>query len=229
MRNLPVKIILLFAFLVLNSPAYAAPCYGTHLPEKNKFSVGLENYSLFKRYLENEQGKVRSQQEFLIVSYGVFDWLSIDLKGGAGYIKQEPVGSDRIDYRTNFAGGYGFRLKFYDKEKIKMVFGFQHISIHPKSTHVASVKNKAVLDDWQVSLLASYSFSKLTPYLGTRWSRVDYIHWVSDSRKRVMSDMTKDIGLIVGCDVPLVKNIRANIEGQFLDSEAFAFSLNYDF
>jgi len=278
MRNVPIKIkklkiktqnfgflfvILIFAFYILIFDCYAAPCYGTKMPEKNKFFVGVGTHTIFKRYLEDEFGKLRSAQNFLLVSYGVFNWLSIDLKGGAGNIKQHPVGSDEVDYPTNFAGGYGFRLKLYDgkssnaarnnestaiKNKLangaKIVFGFQHISVHPKSIHLGTVKNRAILDDWQVSLLASRDFSrksgippaikqwagkKLTPYLGTRWSRVDYIHRVDDSRKRKMSDLTKSIGLIYGLDIAVTERIWINLEGGAFDSEALAGSINFKF
>jgi hypothetical protein len=199
------------------------------MPEKNKFFAGLQSHSIFKRYLEDDYGKLRSTQYFLLVSYGVFDWLSIDLKGGAGNIKQHPLGSDEIDYTSNFAGGYGFRLRFFDKNDYKMVFGFQHISVHPKSTHLGDVKNSAILDDWQVSLLVSRDFKRFTPYMGTRWSRVDYIHNVLGERKRRMSDLTKDMGVILGCDIPLTARTWINLEGQALDSEAAAVSLNFSF
>ncbi len=215
--------------LTTHNYCYAAPCYGTKMPEKKEFFIGFQTHTIFKRYLEDEYGKVRSFQNFLLISYGVYDWLSIDLKGGAGNIKQHPLGSDEVDYPSNFAGGYGFRLKLYDDKKIKTVFGFQHISIHPKSIHLGTVKNRAILDDWQVSLLASRDFKKVTPYLGTRWSRIDYIHTVSDSRKRVMSDSTKSIGFIFGLDLPLTKQTWINLEGQAFDSEAVSFSMNFSF
>jgi len=233
---------MLLSGLVTNG--YAAPCYGTKMPQKKEFFTGLQTHAIFKRYLEDEYGKTRSFQNFLLISYGVYDWLCVDLKGGAGNIKQHPVGSDEVDYSSNFAGGYGFRLKLYDGKKIKTVFGFQHISIHPKSTHLGTVKNMAILDDWQVSLLVSYDFSrksgippsikqwageKATPYLGTRWSRIDYIHTALDSRKRKMSDLTKSIGFVFGLDLPVTKNAWLNLEGQLFDSEAVAFSLNFSF
>ncbi|MDD4980509.1 MAG: hypothetical protein PHC54_04460 [Candidatus Omnitrophica bacterium] len=214
------------------------------MPEKKEFFTGVQTHTIFKRYLENEYGKVRSFQNFLLLSYGVYDWLSIDLKGGAGNIKQRPTTSDEVDYRTGFAGGYGLRLRLYDKGNLKMVFGFQHISVHPKSTHLGTVKNQAILDDWQASLLVSYDFSrksgippsikqwagkKFTPYLGTRWSRIDYIHTVAGDKKRKMSDRTKSIGLILGLDLPLTQKTWVNLEGQLFDSEAVAFSLNYSF
>jgi len=224
------KLILILIFIFFLVPSlYAAPCYGTRLPSKKEFFIGVQTYSIFKRYLEDEFGRLRSTQHFMLLSYGVFDWFSIDLKGGSGNVKQHPVGSDEVDYTSNFAGGYGFRLKIYDKKTLKIAFGFQHISIHPKSTHLGNVKHKAILDDWQISLLASYDFKKFTPYLGTRWSRIDYIHTRLDTRKRKMSDLTKSVGLILGLDIPVTKKVWLNLEGQLFDSEAFALSLNYGF
>lgn len=222
-----IFVILLTLFFMRASSA--APCYGTNLPGQKKFSVGVEAYSIFQRYLEREFGEVRSSQYFLLLSYGVTDWFSIDLKGGAGNIKQRPRSSDEIEYESSFAGGYGYRLKFFDAHNYKAVFGFQHISVHPKSTRLGSIRHKAILDDWQYSLLLSRGFPKITPYLGTRWSRVDYIHNNDGERKRAMSDLTKQIGLVVGCDIPFAQKMRINLEGQFLDCTAGAVSVNYVF
>lgn len=224
------KIIFCFLSIVLfQSAANAAPCYGTKLPQKNKLFAMVESHSLFKRQLENSFGKMRSQQEFYGMSYGIFDWLSIDLKAGAGNIKQHPQDANEVDYSASFAGGYGLRLKFFDKDNFKAVLGFQHISVHPKHTYVNGVKNRAILDDWQWSILGSYSFKWLTPYLGTRWSRVDYIHWIGEDRKRHMSAGDREIGLIYGLDIPFTQKIWLNLEGSSFDSDAFSCSLNYSF
>jgi len=208
---------------------YAAPCYGTKMPKENNFFLGAQTHSIFKRYLEDEYGKLRSTQHLFLLSYGVFNWLSIDLKAGSSNIKQHPVGSDEVDYNSNFSGGYGFRLRLYEKNNLKAVFGFQHISVHPKSRHLGDVKNEAILDDWQWSILASYDFKRIMPYLGTKWSRVDYIHKVEDNRKRRMSDLTKDIGLVLGLDFSLSERTWFNLEGQLFDGEALAVSFNYSF
>ena len=226
MRKISLLFILIFCW-VLSS--YAAPCYGTRMPGKKEFTTGLQTHSIFKRYLENGYGKLRSTQRFFLLSYGVYDWLSIDLKGGAGNIKQHPLGSDELDYSSSFAGGYGFRLKLYEQKKIKMVSGFQHISVHSRELHLGDTEHKAILDDWQFSFLVSRDFFKVTPYLGTRWSRLDYIHRSAGDRKRVMSDLTKGIGLIVGLDLPVTERVWFNLEGQFFDSGALAFSANYSF
>jgi len=215
--------------ILMTCNTYAAPCYGTTMPKQKEIDAGLQYYSIFKRYQEREAGKLRSGQEFVLFSYGVFDWLSIDAKGGAGFIKQHPLGRDEIDYPTFLGGGYGFRLRLYEKEKVKAVFGFQHISVHPYSIYAGGVKHKAVLDDWQVSALASYALGKFTPYLGTRWSRAGYIHWVDGQRDLVKSDLTKSWGLIAGLDIPLSSKMWVNIEGSWFDSDAAALSLNYRF
>jgi hypothetical protein len=199
------------------------------MPDKNKIFMGLQSHNILKRSLEGDYGKLRSTQEFFLLSYGVFDWLSIDLKGGCGNIRQRSPGSDRLSYPTFMGGGYGFRLKVYGQERIKTVVGFQHISIHPRRIYVGSVKHKAVLDDWQVSALASYDFKSVTPYLGVKWSRCDYIHWQDGERNRVKSASGKSVGLALGLDIPFAKQFWVNLEGQFIDTEACSFSLNYGF
>jgi hypothetical protein len=222
----------LLCFLIcfcIFSLSYAAPCYGTKMPQKNHFFTGLQTYAVLSRRLEKDYGKIRSLQNFFLLSYGVFDWLSIDLKGGAGNIKQRPEAGSKLNYSAYLGGGYGFRLRLYDRDKTKMVFGFQHISVHPQTVVVNGSKNKAVLDDWQFSFLVSHDFFKLTPYIGTRWSRMDNIHWVDGVRKREKSDLGKSVGLIVGMDIPVSKNIWFNIEGQFFDTTAISGSLNLAF
>lgn len=226
-----MKKVLLFVLICfcLTNLSYAAPCYGPKMPERKQFFVGLQTYSVFKRPLEKNYGNIRSLQNFFLLSYGVFDWFSIDLKGGAGDIKQrDRVGSD-INYSTFLAGGYGFRARIYNGEKTKIIFGFQHISVHPATESVDGSKHKAVLDDWQFSLLASYDFGVLTPYIGTRWSRMDNIHWIDNNRKREKSELDKSVGLIIGADIPMGKKIWLNLEGQFFDATAVAGSLNFAF
>ena len=220
--------IIVILFLVFYS-VYSAPCYGTKSPEKGEFFGGFQSHSILNRHLEAEYGEVRSTQHFFQLSYGIYDWLSLDLKAGLGNIKQHPLGSDEIDYPSAFAGGYGFRIKFYDTEKIKMVFGFHHISVHPEFIHVDDQKNKAILDDWQLSLLASYTYNKIVPYGGLKWSRLDYIHWIGDDRSRRMSNLAQSLGIVCGLDIPLNKKLWINVEGQFIETEALSISLNFAF
>ncbi len=228
MNKLFAAILMLAAFFTPVS-AYAAPCYGTKMPAKSEFFSGLEAYLLFERNLEKDEGKIRSSQSFFLISYGIFDWLSLDLKIGAGGIKRYGAADDNINYSAKFDGGYGFRVKLYEKEKIKFVGGFQHISVHPFTVKLNNKKYKAVLDDWQASLLGSYDFSCITPYIGTRLSRTDYINWINDKRKRTMSDTGKSVGLIAGANIPVAEKMWLNVEASFFDSDALAVSLNARF
>ncbi|MCX5714283.1 MAG: hypothetical protein NT033_05640 [Candidatus Omnitrophica bacterium] len=199
------------------------------MPEKKEIFAGLQSHIIYNKDLEGESGKLRSTQEFFLLSYGVYDWLSLDLKGGLGNIQKHSSVSEDIDYPTYLAGGYGFRVRLYQANNKKAVFGFQHISVHPKTVSVEGSKNKVVLDDWQFSLLGSYDFKKITPYLGVRWSRVGYIHWKDKDRQLVKSDLTKDVGLILGFDLPVTEKIWVNLEGGLVDGEAASLSINYRF
>lgn len=208
---------------------FGAPCYGTKMPPKNNLFGGLESQSILDKELENNYGNVRSNQGFFLLSYGLADWLALDLKGGLGNIRQHPVGADEIDYSSSFAGGYGFRLRVFDDKKIKAVYGFQHISVHPYSSELNNQNNKAVLDDWQTSFLISYYLGKITPYLGLKAGRVDYIHWVEENRKRKMSSLAHCLGLVTGLDLTLTDKTWLNLEGQFIDGEAISFRYNFAF
>ncbi|OGX28459.1 MAG: hypothetical protein A2705_03585 [Omnitrophica WOR_2 bacterium RIFCSPHIGHO2_01_FULL_52_10] len=220
----------------LAAPCAAAPVYGTRLPEKRHLVVGGQTHAVRNRDLEDARGEMSSLQHFLLLSFGITDWLSLDLKGGAGDIEQDPPGGslpadngNKIEYPAFVGGGYGFRVRLYNDERVKAVFGFQHISIHPYSVFIGNTKNKAVLDDWQFSLLGSYDLKWLTPYAGAKWSRMDYLHWEEDFRKRKQSDLDKSAGLVVGMDIPFGRRMWLNAEGQFLDSQAVAVSVNYQF
>jgi hypothetical protein len=224
------KILLCFLMcFCISSAGYAAPCYGPKMPEKKHFFTGLQTYSVFKRVLGKDYGKIRSLQNFFLLSCGIFDWLSIDLKGGAGNVKQRTRAGDGINCSTYLGGGYGFRIRLYNSEKTKMLLGFQHISVHPYTASIDSSKHKAVLDDWQFSFLISRAFCGISPYIGTRWSRMDDIHWINTVRKLEKSDLDKSVGLIIGTDIPLSKKVWFNLEGQFFDATAVAGSLNFAF
>jgi hypothetical protein len=217
---------LYFAFIPALS--FAAPTYGPQMPSQQHFFAGLQTYDVMKRTLEGDYGKMHSLQDFFLISYGVFDWLSLDLKGGLGNVRQRAAGPD-INYPTFLGGGYGFRLRLYDHERTKIVFGFQHISVHPYTVSIGGSKNKVVLDDWQFPLLVSHEFFNLRPYIGARWSWMNQIHWTNDVRKLEKSQPGKSVGLIAGTDIPLNKRVWFNIEGQFYDATAVTGSVNFSF
>ncbi|MCM8757596.1 MAG: hypothetical protein NC900_05825 [Candidatus Omnitrophica bacterium] len=229
LRKKLILIVLFVSILFYAKRIYSAPCYGPHMPKEKSFVIGVQSHTILKRYLEDEFGKIRSLQNFILLSYGIRDWLCLDLKGGSGYIKQHPLNKDELDYSTGFAGGYGFRLRLYDQNNKKIIFGFQHISAHPKKVSSDNQKNEAILDDWQSSLLFSCEIMKFSPYIGTKYSRLDYIHRWDGQRKRRNSDLTKSLGLILGLDFNIDGRYWVNLETQFFDVEAFSLSINFSF
>jgi opacity protein-like surface antigen len=218
----------LFLCVSLSMPVYAAPCYGTKMPDRGEFFSGLEGYYI-QRGLKKGQGKVKSLQSFFLISYGLLDCFSIDLKIGSGGIKKYDGAQDNVDYCAGFDGGYGFRVRFLEKDKVKLTGGFQHISVHPFTTKINGKKYKAVLDDWQGSVLASYDLSFMLPYIGARLSRTDYINWIDNNRKRHMSDLGKSVGLILGADFNITEKMWLNIETSFFEAKSLALSLNARF
>jgi len=230
-----IKLIVALSFLIFSfyfaPDVAAAPAYGTMLPNEGEFFLGYESYNLLDRDLEANHGSVRSNQHFILITYGFRDWFSIDLKGGVGNIKQHPENATEIDYLSSFAGGYGFRIKLVDENEadFSAVFGLQHISVHPHGTRVNAIKHQAILDDWQASLLFSKKVGKIVPYLGPKISRVDYIHWEADERKRRTSDLTEGIGIIAGVDLPFLFDSWLNFEGHFIDEKAVSTAIIHKF
>ncbi len=216
-------------FILIAKNTYSAPCYGSKMPEKGQIFFGIQNYTVMKRYLDKDYGNIDSMQEFILISYGLLDWLTLDLKGGAGrIIHHSPIGAEKR-YPTFMAGGYGLRINLYEKEKIKTVLGLHHISVHPYSIEINNTKYKAVLDNWQVSLLASCRFNKITPYIGIKFSRMDYINWIDGQRKLKKSEPDKNLGCVIGMDIPINKHLWFNVECQMIDVTAIATSLNFHF
>lgn len=209
---------------------FAVPCYGTHMPGKKKFFGGVEYNYIIKRELEHDHGRVKNPDQFLMVSYGIFDWLSLDLKGGSGkiYYKDSEYGDQ--EFATSFAGGYGFRIRLWQNKNkdIKVVTGFQHISVHPKRVHSADGRYSIVIDEWQGSCLGSVRIKQFDPYLGFKYETFDLIRWLKDAnRKRYKSE--DNWGLVLGTDFWLKKNIKLNLECHFLDEKAASVSLTREF
>ncbi len=224
-------IIMLKLVLFMSGEVFAAPAYGTHMPEKKHWTCGLEGNFIIDRNLDNDEGGTNGGRYFFTCSYGIFSWLSFDGKIGVGDVSWDrTMGSNDINYSTNFAGGYGFRIKGFENERfgIKSVAGFQHISVHPDPKNQDGNKNESIIDDWQGSALISKDIGDVVPYLGGRYGTLDFIRRTNEvDRKRIKSE--KIFGLIVGLDYWLNERTKINLEGTFLDGEELAIGITRDF
>jgi hypothetical protein len=228
-----MRIIVILAVIMFGqsncSPVFAAPCYGTGMPNKDKASIGLQENAAYKKTLKADYGQIDSQQTFFLLSWGFAYWFCFDGKIGMGDLKYHPRAGQNIYYKKGFAGGYGFRVKAYDQEKNRVVFGFQHISVHPFANRVDDIRHKAIFDDWQFSFLVSHDFSKITPYIGIKAERADYLRWINKSQARNRGYMGKSAGLVLGFDLPVSKKVCFNIEGQFFNGKAGSAAIKYDY
>jgi hypothetical protein len=207
--------------------SFSAPCYGTDMPKKGQWYKGFESNIVLERELEEPYGEIEANQYFIDLSYGLKSWLSLDGKLGIGDFTYRPDNSYKIDYDTNFAGGYGFRIRVFQQERynLKGVLGFQHVSLHPGAENINNDKNEAILDDWQLSGLISKGFGFLTPYAGCKFSKCYLVHKVNeDTRKRRESD-EPSLGIVLGADVSIRKDWKINLEGRFIDETAFSLGL----
>ncbi|MBN3038073.1 MAG: hypothetical protein JW869_01490 [Candidatus Omnitrophica bacterium] len=227
-------IIITFTILLSLFPqiSYTAPTNGTYFPEQGKSEAGYEYNYMHKRQLRRDYGALRIRDHFYVCSVGVFDWLAVNGKIGLGDIRHtDDIHRPQIDYEPGFAGGYGFRIKAYeDKEKkLSLIFGFQHISVHPLDEEMEEDKFEGVADDQHVSAIIAKEFTNFTAYAGIRGAECDIIYGVNgQARKRRTSK--KFFGVTSGVDIYLFDHkMRLNFEGRFIDETAVSTTITYLF
>jgi len=210
--------------------SYAAPAYGTDVPEKGKISMGYQANLVFKHRLSDDHGNLRSYQHFLDLSYGALDWFTFDGKLGVGDLRQ--TGGDRpdINYGTSFAGGYGFRILLWNRtaDKTRVTFGFHHTSVHPTDEINGGNKYETFLDDWQLDLLGSKKFGKFEPFFGGKASKFDQGYRINQDERQRLSPKYYG-GLIFGCGFDLRKDLTLKVEGHIIDEDSLSAGLYYKY
>ena len=226
------KAISLLLVCLLISPCliYAAPTDGTNIPYKGKYITGYQNNIIFKHDLADSYGNIKSDQHFYTLSYGVFDWLTLDGKIGFGDVREKGGDHPKVDHHYGFAGGYGFRLRvlYDDKNKVRIVTGFQHTSTHPASRDLNGDKREAIYEDWQASLVSSKDIGRITPFAGAKLSYGDLIQKTNEIDRKVRPPAYY-AGVIIGCDIRLTKNTYIGVEGHFIDETSLSSGIYYTF
>jgi len=210
----------------------AASSNGTRFPAQGRIEAGYEYLNMFRRPLGRSYGVLKTRDHFFTLSVGVFDWLSVDGKIGMG--DQTATGGahlPKLEFNDGFAGGYGLRIKVFEHEpsRLKLIFGAQHISVHPCDRSINGDKYETFLDDWQVSGVASSRFKALNPYVGMKLSDCEFVYKINKhDKKRRYSKY--HLGFIVGTDLFFFEDrIRINLEGRFFDETALSTGIAYLF
>jgi len=216
--------------IFLEKDALPAPSNGSRMPPKGRPEVGYEYNVMFGRTLDRSYGTAKTQDYFLTLSIGIFDWLSFDGKIGFGDITVASSSHlPRLEFNTGFAGGYGFRIKAYENKKLdlKCIIGFQHISVHPQNRSAGDDKYESFLDDWQISGIVSKRIKFMNPYLGIKGSDCEFVYKINKhDKKRRYSRY--HIGLIFGSDFFFMDDkVRINVEGRLFDETALSACVAY--
>lgn len=213
------------------APAWASPVYGTRLPAARQVFWGAQHYYIADSSLDNSLGVLSSQQSYLTMSYGLTEWLALDLKWNLyGTFRHKNSSGVEVAYKDSvWGGGYGFRLRLYELNQISVIAGFGHFSIHPAAIDVDGVKQRGILEDWQGSLLVSRHFTFFSPYSGIRYNLTDYIRYTDDERKMYKADGGRRVGLVCGADVPLTPKTWVNLEADWQDGLSLAAALHWHF
>lgn len=222
---------IIILFLLSSLETYAAPTDGTNMPYKGKYLTGYQNNFIFRHDLAGTYGNIESNQNYYTLSYGVFNWLVLDGKIGFGnVIERGSPDHTKVVHDYGFAGGYGFRLRVMDddKNKVRVVAGFQHTSTHPPSKKQDGDKHEAIYEDWQGSLVASKDIGRVTPFAGAKVSYGNLIQKTNniDRKNRPPKYYA---GAVIGCDVKIIKDVSVRVEGHFIDETSLTSGIYYAF
>jgi len=195
------KTALIFVFLFFalgHRDVPACPTEGPNMPNGASWKTGVQTNIMTDVDTQNVKGELRSKQIFLTLSYGVTKWLCLDGKAGIGELTFDQERAIKVEYDANFAGGYGGRILLWDDKKsgINCILGLHHISVHPEDTEVSGIKYKAILDEWQGSMLVSKKIRYLRPYIAGKFSKIYLIQKIGEQRERITPQ--HDWGLVAG-------------------------------
>lgn len=207
-------------FLLHKNKAMAIPTFGTLMPKVGQWQAGLRSDLIFQRDIK-DYDNAQTSAYYYKASFGFADWFCLDGLIGLGNVRAELANDKELRYPFNFSGGYGWRAKLYQNEKygIDWVWGFQHVSTHPKNQWNNGKKYQIIWDEWQFSTVLSKRIFSFIPYCGMKWSFTYLISKVDNERHRRLSN-GPPIGLVVGTDLRMNDYIYLNVEGRFFDEAA---------
>ncbi len=231
MRRVLFLIVSMFvvALILPDGDAAAIPTFGTFMPKSGEWQAGGRTNLIFERSVK-DYDKAKTNAYWYKVSFGFADWFCFDGVIGSGDVRAAYINEKVVRYPFSFSGGYGWRAKLYRDEEDDMVwlFGFQHVSTHPKSQQYDGRKREIIWDEWQFSTLLSKRLWALRPYCGTKWSFTYLISKVDGDRHRRLSN-SPPLGLVVGADLQMNNYLYMNAEARFFDETALnaGFTIRY--
>ena len=208
----------------------AAPVYGPNMPARDRWFMGCQTNLVFERNMRKGLGEAESVQYFYDSSYGIYDWFSFDGKLGIGDTAFDTREAGGLSLKDGFAGGYGVRFRIYNNEgqRLKAIFGFQHISAHPPCKEVNNVKYSAIWDEWQLSLLVATTIGdRWQPYVGAKASQLYIIRRDNQETDWRWNGARDHVGLFAGVSFEMGKDWYLNVDGRLIDETAVSAGIHH--
>lgn len=209
--------------------ALAIPSEGNFLPALHKTIWGVQFNHIFLRDFNKVESKASTTQYFIKASYALYEWFFIDGKVGLGNIGFKANDGLELNFKSGFAGGYGFRALIYENETLglKSILGFQHISCHPFKDTVNQTEYKVIWDEWQGTWLFVKEWNKAALYFGPQYSAAQLKYKVDEYRRRLKAE--DSWGVLIGGNYRLRENLSINAEMRFFDELAVNTGIYYKF
>lgn len=210
-------------------PAQAIPSEGNSLPDLHATIWGVQLNHIFLRDFNKVESKASTTQYFIKASYALAPWFYIDGKVGLGNVQFKTNDGLDLDFKTGFAGGYGFRILLHEDEQrsVKSIFGFQHISCHPFKETINETEYRLIWDEWQGTWLFIKEWPKTALYVGPQYSAAQLKYKVDNFRRRLKGEDCW--GVLFGAFYRLKENFNINAEIRLIDEVAVNAGIYYKF
>jgi opacity protein-like surface antigen len=180
-------------------------------------------------------------------SFGIFDFLDVYVKLGTAKYKGEmgleyrgvTEESDKFKTKWGFAYGGGLKGAYTFKNGFLVGGDLQYLTHKQKADTTwtdettgegGTVEGKATFQEWHVAPYVGWKIQNVTPYLGLKYSDVRVkVKPEGDGGEWVKFKADDKVGVFGGISYEVIKNLKLNLEGRFIDETALSLSLTYKF
>jgi hypothetical protein len=165
-----------------------------------------------------EQGLYRIEH---FRGYGLTDWLSIYAKVGWAYLRVEDGTSldGANDFGSNLLLGAQLKSRLWQNAKKNWEWNGSIQYLWVGAPHRRN-KNQGEWQEWQVATTTARAFGRLKPYVGVKYSLVDFDFKVRKSGETIQSGTYKQegrVGPVLGTDYLVGEDVIVNVESAYID------------
>lgn len=207
---------------------------------------------------ERDKTEIDSAYRTMVkASYGVLDNLDIYVKLGTADFKRKSThrtrysatdwdddtaklkGENALAYGIGMKGKYDFENNWIIGCDIQYLGHKNNLKgtdtwitrDDPNRTGVDTLEGKATFQEWHIAPYIAKKIGNFVPYLGVRYSdlRQNYKEVEEDGDSKIKFKADDNVGVFVGTDYKIGKNVSLNLEGRFIDETAISLGTTYKF